>query len=99
MDGKLREAKLEATKIVEQADKRGAKIIDEAKAQARLDAKKLLEMARGDIEQEWKKARESLGKEIAGIALATAEKLLKHKLDASANSEMIDQLIEEVSGE
>lgn len=95
----LRDAKLEATKIIERADKRAGVIIEESKAQARTEAEKLMQIAQADIEQEHKKAREALSSEIADIAIVSAAKLLGRKLDDSANNAMLNELISEVSGE
>ncbi len=95
----LREAKIQAAKIIENADKQAAKIVDNGKAQARIEAEKIVQMTQNEIQQAWKNAREALGSEIAGIAIASAEKLLSRELDASANNDMINELISEVSGE
>lgn len=95
----LREAKLQAIKLIEQADKRAAKIVDDAKVQAKQEADKIMLMSRQEIEQERKSARDSLSQEIAGIAIGCAEKLLQTNIDVSANSDMMTKLIAEVSGE
>ena len=96
----LREAKLEAVKIIEQADKRATQIVEESKGQAKLEAEKIMQISCAEIEQERKNARDSLRDEIADIAIASAEKLLGQKLGdaASANNAMINELITEVSG-
>ncbi len=95
----LREAKVQASAIIESADKRAAVIIEQAKEQAREEGKRLIEMARADIEQQQHHARDVLSGEIASIALRGAEKIIGRKLDEPANNAMIDQLIAEVSSE
>lgn len=95
----LRDAKVQAAKIIEQADKRASHMIDEAKEKARHEGDRLLEVARGEIEQERLQMRDALMTQVAGIALSGAEKILGQKIDMAANSDMIDKLIAEVSCE
>lgn len=95
----MREAKVEATKIIERADRRSVQLIEEAKGQARNEAEKILEMAKADIEKERQHARDTLSSEIASIALASAEKLLGKQMDTAANNAMLDDLIAEVSND
>lgn len=93
----IREAKLEATKIIEHADKRSMQLVEEAKVQAREEGHKILELAKADIAKERQSARDSLSGEIASIALASAEKLLGKQIDMAANNAMLEDLIAEVS--
>lgn len=95
----LRDAKLQAAGILEQADKRSAHLVEQAKEQAREEGNRLVEMAKAEITQEKQAAKEALSSEIASIALLAAEKLLGHKLDHAANNDMVEKLIAEVSGE
>lgn len=95
----MRDAKLQAAKIIEQADKRVATIIEEGKEQARREGDRLIEIARQEIEQERKNMRAELSQSVAGIALKGAEKIIGRQMDESANSDIIDQLVKEVAGE
>ncbi len=95
----LRDAKIQAAKIVEQADKRSQQMIEQAKEQARTEGRRLLELGQAEIEQERLAARQALSSEIAGIAILGAEKILGKNVDGPANSQMLEQLIAEVSGE
>lgn len=95
----LREARLDAAKVIELADKRSTQLIEEAKLQARQEAEKIIKIAQADIEKDRQNARLALSSEIAGIALASAEKLLGRQLDAAANNAMLNELIAEVSNE
>lgn len=95
----LREAKLQAAKIIEQADKRSQSMVEQAKDQAREEGKRLLEIAQGEIAQERQAARDALTSEIASIAVLGAERILGRQIDAAANNQMVEQLISEVTGE
>ena len=66
----LRDAKIQAGKIVEQADKRASQIVEESKERARVEAQRLLELAQTDIEQERRGAQAALGAEIAKVAMS-----------------------------
>lgn len=92
----LRETKLKAAEIVEQANRRGSHIIEESKVQAKEEGERLLTLARAEIEQDLQAAKQQLRKQVASIAIASAEKILQRQVDAAANNELLDQLIEEI---
>lgn len=95
----LRDAKLQAAKYIEQANKRAAAIVEEGKENARHESERMLTVARAEIVVERSAARESLRQEIAGIALQSAEKVLQHKIDVSADHALIQQFIAEVASD
>ncbi len=95
----LRDAKLKAAQIADTATKRGVRIIEDAKEQARKEGERLLQIAKGDLEQEKLRAKADLQQEISAIVVAGAAKVLGSKIDEPANSDMINQLIAEVGGE
>lgn len=61
--------------IIEQANKRKAQIIDEAKVEAEQERNKIVAQAQAEIDAERKRAREELRKQVATLAIAGAEKL------------------------
>lgn len=92
----MRDAKIHAAEILEQANKRANQIIEEAKERAREEGERLLAMAQGDIAQEMQMAKEKLRKEVATLAIASAEKILERSVDARVQSELVDKLITEI---
>lgn len=88
----LKEAKVEASGIIEQANKRASQIVDEAKDQAREEGRRLIAGAQAEIEQEVNRAKEQLRKQVAGIAIAGAEKILEATIDEAAHAEMAEKL-------
>ncbi len=88
----LKEAKSQAADILAQAQKRAAEIVDEAKEDARTEADRIKAGAEAEIEQEVNRAREHLRKEVAQLAIAGAEKVLKREVDASAHASTLDEL-------
>jgi len=95
----IRDAKLQAAKYIEEANKRGLHIVEEAKEQARLASERIIQLAQEDILIERNNAREALRQEIAGLALMGASKILGKEVDEASNSAMINTLIAEVASE
>ncbi|NDL65594.1 F0F1 ATP synthase subunit B [Acerihabitans arboris] len=92
----LKKARAEAQVIIEQANKRKAQIMDEAKAEAEDERNKIVAQAQAEIQAETKRAREELRKQVALLALAGAEKIIERSVDEAANSDIIDKLVAEL---
>ncbi|MFQ5642858.1 MAG: F0F1 ATP synthase subunit B [Thiogranum sp.] len=89
----LHEAKQQAGKIISRAEKRGTEIIDEARAEAVEEADRIKAAAAAEMEQEVNRAREVLRGQVVSIATAGAGRILKRELDASANDELLKDLV------
>ncbi|BAE75685.1 ATP synthase subunit b [Sodalis glossinidius str. 'morsitans'] len=92
----LKQAKVEAQAIIEQANKRKAQVVDEAKAEAEAERNKILAQAQAEIDAERKRAREELRKQVAMLALAGAEKIIERSVDDAANSDIVDKIVAEL---
>jgi len=92
----IRGAKLEASHIVELANKRSQQILDEAKEQSRQEGMRIIEQARQEITREIAQAKESLRKQLAGLAVAGAEKIIQRKLDLSTETALLDEFVAEI---
>lgn len=92
----LKKAKEDAQVIVEQANKRRAQILDEAKAEAKQERNKIITQAQAEIDAELKRAREELRKQVAMLAVAGAEKIIERSVDVAANSDIVDKLVAEL---
>jgi F-type H+-transporting ATPase subunit b len=93
---KLHEAKEQASEIIAQAQKRASEIVEEAKNDARTEGERLLEAAQAEIEQEVHRAKETLRKQVAGIAVAGASKVLEREVNESTHSDILDKLVAEI---
>ncbi|MCG6864975.1 MAG: F0F1 ATP synthase subunit B [Thiogranum sp.] len=89
----LQEAKQQAAEIIHRAEKRAADIVDEAKHDAVEEGNRVKAAAQAEIEQEVNRARETLRGQVVEIATAGAARILKRELDASANDELIKDLV------
>jgi F-type H+-transporting ATPase subunit b len=93
---KLRDAKIEAAKIMDQATQRSARMIEEAKETGRAEGDRLIALAKDQIAQEFQAAKQQLLKHVATLAISGAEKILSQKIDQSTNNRLVDQLIDEI---
>lgn len=89
---KMHEAKLEASSIIEAANKRAAQIVDEAKEQARTETERIKEAAQAEIEQDLNRAREQLRGQVAKLAFAGAEKILEASIDENAHKDLVSKM-------
>jgi len=92
----IREAKEQANDIVGQAEKRGQKIVEDAKEAAKSEAARIVASAKGDIDQEVMRAKEHLRERLADLAVAGAAKILRREVDAKAHSDLLGQLRREL---
>ena len=92
----LHEAKQKAAEVIAQAEHRAAQIIDEAKSDAKEEGERLLSGAKAEIEQEVFRAREALRDQVAALAVAGAEKILRHEVDAAKHAELLKSIQSEL---
>jgi F-type H+-transporting ATPase subunit b len=85
-------ARSRAGDIVSQAEKRAAQVIEEARASAKAEGEREKTAARSDIQQEVSRAREKLRDQVAALAVAGAEKILRREVDAKAHADLLDAI-------
>lgn len=93
---RLKDAKHEASGIVDAANKRANQIVDEAKEAAVVEADRVKTSAQAEIEQEVNRARERLRGQVATLVIAGAEKVLGAEIDAKAHTALVDKLAAEL---
>ena len=89
-DQAIQDARGRAAEIIEHAEKRSAQMIDEAKSAAKAEGDREKAAAKADIQQEAQRAREQLREQVAALAVAGAEKILRREVDAKAHAELLD---------
>jgi F-type H+-transporting ATPase subunit b len=82
-------ARARAAEIVGQAEKRATQMIEEAKSAARDEGSREKAAAKAEIEQEVSRARETLRTQVAALAVAGAEKILRREVDAKAHADLL----------
>jgi F-type H+-transporting ATPase subunit b len=88
----MRDAKAQAAEVLAQAEKRAAQIVEEAKMAAKEEGDRQLAAAQANIEQEANRARESLREQVAALAVAGAEKILRREVNAQTHADLLGQL-------
>jgi F-type H+-transporting ATPase subunit b len=89
----VQEARQQASHLLEQAHFHSAQLIEEAKTQAKIEGVRILELAQSEMAKEATKAREALKKQVIGLAVLSAEKILQQHLDASTHQDILKQVI------
>ena len=92
----MKEAKAQASDIVDRAQKTATARGEEILRQANAEAAALKQKAAADIAQEKKKALNDAKDEISGVAMAIAEKVVERQLDSSDHDKLINQFIEKL---
>jgi F-type H+-transporting ATPase subunit b len=92
----IREARERANQIIDHAQHRANELIEQAKGAAGAEGARILAAAQQQIELETTRAKESLRREVAGIAVGAATKLLGREIDARAHADLLEQLAEEI---
>ena len=92
----LEESKQKAAGILALAQKRAKEIEEEAKDTAKVEAERIKVAAEAEIEREVNQAREHLRVQVASIAIAGAEKVLKQQIDAKAHDKLLSDLAAQI---
>jgi F-type H+-transporting ATPase subunit b len=85
----LREARQQAQEVLAQADRRAAQMIEEAKNAAAEQGARLVAGAKAEIDQEVSRARETLRTQVAALAVAGAEQILRREVDPKAHADLL----------
>lgn len=88
----LASARDEGQKRIGDAEKRAQAIIEDAKKTAADEAARIIAAARADAEQQLTRAREELRGQVATLAVAGAEQILKREVNAAAHADLLNQL-------
>jgi F-type H+-transporting ATPase subunit b len=92
----IREARERATEIIDQAQRRASDLVEQAKAHATQEGQRLVATAQQQIGLEAQRARDTLRKEVAQLAVSTASKLLEREIDPRAHADLIAKLATQI---
>ena len=88
-EAEVTKARARAAEIVAQAEKRSSQMVEEAKTAAKTEGERELAAAKSEIAQEMSRAKETLRAQVAQLAVAGAEKILKREVDAKAHATLL----------
>jgi F-type H+-transporting ATPase subunit b len=86
----VKEAKQQATAILDQANTRASGIVESAKSEGTTERDKIISNAHDEAQQVLSKLRENLRKEVAGLAISGAEKILSREIKPTDHEDMLD---------
>ena len=92
----VREARERANQIIDHAQHRANELLEQAKGAASSESVRIVAAAQQQIELDVTRARESLRREVAGIAVGAASKLLGREIDARKHADLLDQLAAQI---
>ncbi len=88
----LAQTKAESGKLISDAEKRAAAIVDAAKGRAEEEGAKILAAAKADAEQQVSRAREVLREQVAALAVKGAEQILHKEVNAGVHADLLARL-------
>jgi len=90
------EARTRAQEIIAQNEKRGVEIVEEAKASAKAEGDRLIVAAKAEIDSEMQRAKDALRSQVAQLAVAGAEKILRREVNAQVHADLLAQMQQEL---
>jgi F-type H+-transporting ATPase subunit b len=88
----ISQARSRSAEILAQAEKRATQIVEEARAAAKEEGNREKAAAKAEIEQELTRAREQLRDQVASLAVAGAERILRREVDARAHADLLESI-------
>ena len=92
----LREAREKSTEMIGGAERQAAHIVEEARAEATRIINQAREAAEGEAVVAAQRAKESLRDQVANLAVAGAEKILRREVNAQAHADLLVALKSEL---
>lgn len=89
IESELAKAKADNQARLAEAEKRAAQIVDEARKTAETEKARILAQAKDEAAQEMIRAKDSLRDQVAVLAVAGAEQILRREVDAKAHSDLL----------
>lgn len=86
------EARAKAQAIIADTEKRAQAIVDEAKQAAKVEGDRLIAAAKAEAEQEMLRVKGALRDEVAKLAVAGAEQILRREVNAQVHADLLAQL-------
>ena len=92
VDEQLAQTRTETTKLLSDAEKRAAAIVEAAKGRAEEEGAKIVAAAKAEAEQQVTRAREILREQVAALAVKGAEQILHKEVNAGVHADLLARL-------
>ena len=88
----MKDARERSQSMFSEGERRANQIIEQAKVTAKTEADRILAAAQEQIQLEVNKAKSGLREQVAQLAVAGAEKILKREINAATHADMLTEL-------
>jgi len=92
VEEELAKSRNESALRLAEAERRAQGLIEEAKAKAAEEGKKIIAAAHVEAEQQTVKARETLREQVAALAVKGAEQILRKEVNAGVHADLLGRL-------
>ena len=92
VDEQLAQTRNETTKLLGDAEKRAAALVEDAKRKAEEEGAKIIAAAKAEAEQQVVRAREALREQVAVLAVKGAEQILQKEVNAGVHADLLARL-------
>jgi F-type H+-transporting ATPase subunit b len=92
IEAEMAQSRAEATSRINDAERRGQQIVEEAKAKATDEANKIIAAAKAEADAQMVKAREALRDQVSALAVKGAEQILRKEVNASVHADLLGRL-------
>ena len=89
IETELASARADNQSRLAEAEKRAAQIVDDARKTAEAEKARIVAQAKDEAAQEMIRAKDSLRDQVAALAVAGAEQILKREVNAKAHSDLL----------
>ena len=86
------DARSRAQSLIADTEKRVQEMIEAAKGQAKVEGDRIVAAAKSEAEQEMQRAKETLRDQVAVLAVAGAEQILRREVNPQVHAELLAQL-------
>jgi len=94
----LQEARVESDAMLKQSKQSGKEIIDQAKADAKVEAEKIIDLAKQSIDNEKRAAMNEIKNQVANLSVDIASKVIDKEMEKNNNHEdYINKLLDDQS--
>lgn len=96
LEREFQQIQMRTRELLSQAQQQGAVLKEEALKNAQEEIKKMMEKAHLQLEEETARAMQELRREVAGISVAAAEKILKRSIDQAVQKTLLEEFFRDL---
>ena len=90
------DARARAQEIIAHTEKRAGEIVEDAKNAAKAEGERMITAAKAEIDSEMQRAKDALRSQVADLAMAGAEKILRREVNRQVHADLLGQMQQEL---